>query len=680
MPVTVLKGVGDKTKQILEKIEIHSINDLLHYYPRTYEGKKEIVYIKDIVVGEVNLISATVCEKPTNFRNGSLVITRLRVQDETGKVLVTWFKQPYLKDKFRSGDQLLLLGKVVSKNSKLQFITPKVLKKEDQYITSTRQLFPIYPLTKNISNHQMSKLIQASISYMDGRLKDFLPKEIKNRFGLCEINYAISQIHNPDNQETLSVARKRLVFDEFLLFQLGIGILKDERIVTKNNFKMKNTKKTESFLENLPFELTSAQKKVYGEILKDMKGKQSMNRLIQGDVGSGKTIIAILSLLLAVENGYQGCMMVPTEVLAKQHFESLIALLEPLGIKVGLLVGSLTKKEKERIYESLLEGTIDIIIGTHAIIQDKVAFRNLALVITDEQHRFGVRQRERLTKMGNYPHTLVMSATPIPRTLALIVYGDMDVSVIDELPKGRKEIKTHVVNSGYRERIYKFLVDEIEQGRQVYVICPMVEENEELDLESVVEYSEKLKQELPKTVAISYLHGKMKAKEKANIMTSFAEGHIDILVSTTVIEVGVNVPNASVILIENSERFGLAQLHQLRGRVGRGAYQSHCILLSDSNSKIAKERMQVMKKYIDGFVIAEYDLKLRGPGDTFGIKQHGLPEFKIGNIFDDLDILKETSEVAKEILNSDMLKKEENVYLNTLINEFYNQKMTHISL
>jgi ATP-dependent DNA helicase RecG len=681
MNVTVLKGIGQQKSKILEKINIKTIEDLIHYYPRDYESTKEIVNINDVVLNETNIIEGIICKQPENVRIRNLILTKTKVKDDTGDINITWFKQPYLKNKFKLGDKVCLKGKAVVKYGTKQISSPQIIDGNDSILESNKELFPIYPLTKNISQKVMYKIINTSLEYTKGQLKEFLPLNIKKEYGLCDYNYAVWQIHNPDNEHTLIEAKKRLIYDEFLMFQLGLLLIKDQAIAIDNNYNFKSHTKCNKLLENLPFKLTNAQNKVWEEIKRDVTSSKTMNRLVQGDVGSGKTVIALLSLLFAVENGYQGVLMAPTEVLAKQHYISLQEMLVNLDIQVGLLVGSMTKKQKEEMYTKILSGEINILVGTHAVIQEKVEFNNLAMVITDEQHRFGVKQRETLTNKGNYPHVLVMSATPIPRTLALIVYGDMDVSIIDELPPGRQNIKTYGVTSSYRERLYNFIEKEIESGRQCYIICPMVEENEEMDLESVINYTEKIREEFGSNIRISYLHGKMKGKEKNEIMGKFAEGEIDILVSTTVVEVGVNVPNATVMLIENAERFGLAQLHQLRGRVGRGKHQSYCVLISDSKNQLTKKRIKVLEDSTDGFIIAEYDLKLRGPGDAFGIKQHGLPEFRIGSIFDDINILKETNIVAKNILEQDpQLELEDNKYLAKKIKNYFLNNVKQISL
>lgn len=663
LPITKIKGIGEKRAKIFAKLNIYTIKDLIHYYPRDYESKKEICNIANIELNNVNIIKAKVKEEPTNLYKKKFVITKMRVRDKTGELFVFWYNQPYLKNKFKLNDDIILKGKVTYNYGKIKMEAPQIIN-EDQLLMSTSQEFlPIYPITKGLSLKQLTNIINEGLKYTNGQLKDSLSKEIKDRYNLCEYNYALQQIHNPKDSLSLELAKKRLIFDEFLLFQLNLLSLKKECYSIKNKYNFTKNKLEDNLLLNLPFQLTNAQKKAWLEIKDDMMGKKTMNRLVQGDVGSGKTIVAALALLLAVENGYQGTLMAPTEVLAKQHYNYLSSLFEPLGFKTALLTGSMSIKQKKDIYNQLENGIIKILIGTHAIIQDNTIFKNLAISITDEQHRFGVKQRERLTGKGNYPHVLVMSATPIPRTLALIVYQDMDVSIIDELPSGRQEIKTYCVNSNYRKRIYDFLEKEINKGRQAYIVCPMIDENEDLELESVILYKEKLQEKINPNIIVEALHGNMKATEKNNIMERFSNKEIDILISTTVIEVGINVPNATIMIIENAERFGLAAIHQLRGRVGRGKHQSYCILVTDSKTEISKKRMEILKKNTNGFIISEYDLKLRGPGDAFGIKQHGLPEFKIGNIYENLDILQETNIVAKKLI-------EENNMFKTNITEF----------
>ncbi|MCT4544222.1 MAG: ATP-dependent DNA helicase RecG [Vallitalea sp.] len=680
LSVTVLKGIGDKKSKVLQKARIQTIEDLLNYYPRDYETIMPITKIADIKMNEINVIEGTICLSTQNIRKKTLILTKTKIRDNTGEIFAIWFSQPYLKNKLKIGSKYVFKGKVENKYNMIQMSSPEMIE-VSKYKTNINRLKPIYPLTKDISMNFISTIIRQAIEYTDNSLKDFLNNSIKAKYNLAEYNYSIKQIHNPDSFQSLEIARRRLVFDEFLLFALGLNLIKGHSNDIINNFNISLGDSENKLIKSLPYSLTGAQQKVWSEIKEDLMSNKTMNRLVQGDVGSGKTIIAALALVIIADNNYQGCMMAPTEVLAKQHFKSISELLTPLGIKVELLVGSVTKKNKEIIYNKLKSGEINILIGTHAIIQEKVEFKNLALVITDEQHRFGVKQRKILAEKGNYPHILVMSATPIPRTLALIVYGDMDVSIIDEMPPGRQKIETYAVNTSYRERIYSFIQREINSGRQVYIICPMVEDSDTLELESVISYTEKLKDKIDSSAKIDYLHGKMKAKEKNEIMERFSDNEINVLVSTTVIEVGVNVPNATMMIIENAERFGLAGLHQLRGRVGRGKHKSYCILITDSKNNITKKRMDIMCKYTDGFVISEYDLKLRGPGDVFGLKQHGLPEFNIGDIFRDMDVLKEANSLARQILDEDKhLESDQYKYLNEKILKYFSESIKQIFL
>jgi ATP-dependent DNA helicase RecG len=559
---------------------------------------------------------------------------------------------PFLRNTLKVGYRFVFRGKVIRKNNQIVLEQPQILTKEE-YIKKLNILQPIYSLTGGLTNNIILKMVKQIIGGLDLSY-DYLPKDIKERYGLIDYKYAVEEIHFPKNKECMMEARKRIVFDEFFLFTLALGRLKKEKNKIINSFVIKDSSASEQLIQELPYQLTNAQNKVWEELKNDFSGEQAMNRLIQGDVGSGKTIIAALALLMAAKNGFQGSLMVPTEVLAKQHFESIQELFDKYNVKAELLVGSMTAKEKKNAYERIKNHEVDVIIGTHALIQEKVEYDNLAVVITDEQHRFGVRQREALKTKGRSSHVLVMSATPIPRTLAIILYGDLDISIIDELPANRLPIKNCVVDTSYRPTAYHFIEKQVLEGRQAYVICPMVEESEAIEAENVIEYTEKLREALVPFVKVEYLHGKMKAKEKNDIMERFAANEIHVLVSTTVIEVGVNVPNATVMMIENSERFGLAQLHQLRGRVGRGKHQSYCILVSGSASKETKERLEILNKSNDGFFIASEDLKLRGPGDMFGIRQSGIMEFKMGDIYTDATILKNANDAAKEMTEEEI--------------------------
>lgn len=646
--IKTVKGIGDKTEKSFHKLNIFTVGDLLEHYPRGYEVFEQPAPICTIAEGNTVSIEASVCGTPELKRVRNLQIINCRVKDSSGSLLITWFNMPFLKNTLRLGYKFIFRGKVVRKAGYLTMEQPKIISREE-YVKSLKVMQPIYPLTEGITNHMISKTAKIVLEQLTWET-DYLPKRILKEYDLISRKAALMEIHFPKGKETVMEARKRLIFDEFFLFTLALRSLKENKTVWVNDFVFQEREECEQLIGNLPYQLTKAQLRVFSEIKKDMTGNTVMNRLVQGDVGSGKTIIAGLSLLMAAKNGYQGCLMVPTEVLAKQHYEELTKLFEPFDVKVDLLVGSMTASKKREAYERIKNHEVDVVVGTHALIQEKVEYDKLALVITDEQHRFGVRQRETLSEKGMHPHVLVMSATPIPRTLAIILYGDLDISVIDELPARRLPIKNCVVDTNYRPTAYRFIEKEILNGRQAYVICPMVEESESIEAENVIEYTEKLKEALPMSVVVEYLHGKMKAKEKNDIMERFASGEIKVLVSTTVVEVGVNVPNASVIMIENAERFGLAQLHQLRGRVGRGIHQSYCILVNGLPGRETKERLEILNKSNDGFFIASEDLKLRGPGDMFGIRQSGVMEFKIGDIYTDATILSYANEAVKNML------------------------------
>lgn len=652
--ISVIKGIGEKTEKNLNKLNLFKVNQLLEHYPRGYDVYEGIIPIHSTKEGDIVAIEAVLERNIQTKKVRNLTIVNCTVKDQSGMINLTWFNMPFLKNSLKLGTHYIFRGRVVRKNGVLVMEQPAILSKEEYY-NRLNVLQPVYPLTAGITNHTISKAVKQVLSQID-LTEDYLPKQIRKNNNLITYNQAIREIHFPKDKEHMIEARKRIVFDEFFLFTLALNKLKESKGKEISKYILKNCVECDEIINNLPYDLTNAQKKVWQEIQTDLTTGTIMNRLIQGDVGSGKTIVAALALLMVAKNGYQGTLMVPTEVLAKQHYESLQELFEPYGIRVNLLVGSMTAKEKREIYELIKSHETQIIVGTHALIQDKVEYDNLGLVITDEQHRFGVRQRESLAGKGIEPHILVMSATPIPRTLAIILYGDLDISVIDELPSNRLPIKNCVVNSNYRPTAYHFIEKEVISGRQAYVICPMVEESEAIEAENVIEYTDKLKEAMPSSIHIEFLHGKMKGKEKIDIMERFKKNEIQVLVSTTVIEVGVNVPNATVIMIENAERFGLAGLHQLRGRVGRGKYQSYCILVSGSDGKNTKERLEILNKSNDGFYIASEDLKLRGPGDMFGIKQSGIMEFKLGDIYTDATILKNANDAAKTISKAEVSK------------------------
>ena len=653
-PLRELKGVGEKTEKLFQKIGITTAEELLRYYPRTYDIYEEPVEIASAEEDKTVSIRATIATGIYINQIRNLQVLTTTVADASGRLPVAWFNAPYLRVTLKKGSVFILRGKIIRKKGRPQMEHPEIFTPA-AYEEIIHSMQPVYGLTKGLSNKMITKLVH---QILDTRPLhgEYLPEEIRERYQLADANYAIRTIHFPKNMQELLTARKRLVFDEFLLFVLAIQLLKEKTEEAPNTFPMKPVWTTEEIIEGLPYDLTGAQKNVWHEIERDLSGHKLMSRLVQGDVGSGKTVIAFLAMVLSAENGFQSALMVPTEVLANQHYEGFLRLMEEQNIASChpvLLTGSTTARQKREIYQKIADGEVNVIIGTHALIQEKVEYKNLGLVITDEQHRFGVRQREALTTRGNPPHVLVMSATPIPRTLAIILYGDLDISIIDELPAKRLPIKNCVVGTSYRPKAYSFIEKQVQMGRQAYVICPMVEESEGLEAENVTDYARKLQEILPGEIKVEILHGKMKPKEKNRIMEAFASGEIQVLVSTTVVEVGVNVPNATVMMVENAERFGLAQLHQLRGRVGRGEHQSYCIFIQGNNEENTSKRLKILNESNDGFYIAGEDLKLRGPGDLFGIRQSGLMEFKIGDIYNDAGILKNASEAAGEILALD---------------------------
>lgn len=663
-PVTDIKSIGVEKSKKLSKLNIYNVKDLIEHFPRDYEDRSEIVPLSDIKINEENTFRGKVKGIPEDIRVKNLRIVRARIEDTTGGVTAVWYNQPYMKKAFKEGAEYIFTGKAVRKYNKIEVQSPEFEIISEGSILSGGRIVPIYSVTSGISQKILRSLIKDTLDYTKNQIHDFIPTSIRKKYKLCDRNFAVLNIHFPENNDSFFIARRRLVFEELFLLQIALLKIKSNANKGKKGIIFKNMNCAREVLEKLPFELTDAQKKVMREIVNDMKSGKAMNRLVQGDVGSGKTVVALITAFIAIKNGYQAALMVPTEVLAGQHFEFFSSIFNEMGIKTVLLTGSLKKKEKNKALEEISTGNAKMIIGTHAVIQDTVQFENLGMVITDEQHRFGVQQRGTLSNKGNNPHVLVMTATPIPRTLALILYGDLDISIIDHLPPGRQKIDTSAVNSSYHERIYNFIRKEIDGGRQVYIICPMIDESDKMDVQAVTSYTEKLKNEVFSEYSVECLHGKIKPAEKQNIMDRFAENKVNILVSTTVIEVGINVPNATIMLIENAERFGLAQLHQLRGRVGRGSEKSYCILVCDSKNKVAKERMHMMTKSTDGFEISEMDLKLRGPGEFFGTKQHGLPEMKIANLYKDMDILKEAQNAAFEIINDDkFMEKEENKLL-----------------
>lgn len=662
-PIHELKGIGEKTEKLFWKLGIRTVGDLIRYYPRAYDIYEEAVPISEAEEGRVQTVTGAIYGKVQVSGNRAMQVTSLYVKDLTGTLKVIWFRMPFLRTTLSRGGVITLRGMIVRRRDALVMEHPEIFYPSGKYEEKRGTMQPVYPLTAGLSNNTVMKAVKQALESLPLE-REPLPEHIRLKYHLAEYNYALRGIHFPEDKEVFCHARKRLVFDEFAAFIYSLRKLKEESGRSENRFRISPSGEVERFIKELPYELTEAQKRVWREIEADLKKNLSMSRLVQGDVGSGKTVIALLALLTVAYSGYQGALMAPTEVLAKQHYESITKLLEEhrIPFQTALLTGSMTAKEKREAYRRIQGGEAQIIIGTHALIQEKVAYQDLALVVTDEQHRFGVRQREIFAEKGEMPHVLVMSATPIPRTLAIILYGDLDISVIDELPSNRLPIKNCVVDTGYRPTAYRFIKNQIEEGRQCYIICPMVEESEHLEVENVTDYSAMLQEELGNKIVVGCLHGKMKQEQKDRIMEEFGEGKIDVLVSTTVIEVGINVPNATVMMVENAERFGLAQLHQLRGRVGRGKYQSYCIFMTGSKAKDTKERLDILNKSNDGFKIASEDLKQRGPGDLFGIRQSGLMNFRLGDVFQDAAVLQMASEAVSVLSKKECewLKKLEN--------------------
>ena len=672
--VKFIKGVGPNRVVLLNRVGIHTLQDLITYFPRDYEDRSKPKEIYQCVDGEEALIEAVVVSRMSQIRLKRNTMYKLVVRDETATCTITWFNQSYLKNIFKVGHKYKFYGKITNKSGKVDMVSPVFDSEEKE--NNTGKIIPIYPLTYNLSQNTIRRIIENGLKEIDGNLPETMPEYLLKEYNLLGIEEAIKKIHFPEQFEDFNIARKRLVFEELLSMQLALLELKNNYATDTKGIQFSKEAKMSDIINILPFNLTKAQLRVLEEIDVDMESDKPMNRLLQGDVGSGKTVVAMIAAYKAVKSGYQAAIMAPTAILAQQHLESFQELLNNQGIKCELLISSITKKKKEELLERLKNGDIDILIGTHAILEENVVFKNLGLVVTDEQHRFGVKQRTTIVEKGNHPDVIVMTATPIPRTLALILYGDLDISIIDELPPNRKKIDTFAVRKSLSERVNSFIKEQIKEGRQAYVVCPLVEENEEMDLKSVEALYKTYKEETFKDFNIAYLHGKMKAKEKDEIMNGFKDGKIDILISTTVIEVGVNVPNSSIMVVENAERFGLAQLHQLRGRVGRGEYKSYCILKFEGNSETIRERMKVMVDTNDGFIISEKDLELRGSGDFFGTEQHGLPAFKIANLFTDMPILKAVQSLAINILSEDpKLEKEENKLLKNLIKDKFKERI-----
>lgn len=673
--VKYVKTVGPNRVKLLNKLNIYTLKELIEYYPRDYEDRSKPKNLYECTDGEEVLIEAMAAGRITEMHKGRMTISRLIVKDQTGTCYITWFNQGYLRDKFQPGRMYRFFGKISNKNGRLEMNSP-VYDEIDQS-KNTGKIIPIYPLTYELKQNTLRKIIENGLADVKGKLTETLPEYILKENNLWDINNTIERIHFPIEFSDFNKARERLVFEELLTTQLALLKLKNNYEHETDGIQFSKDVYMSDVINILPFKLTKAQLRVLEEIDRDMESNKPMNRLLQGDVGSGKTVVAMIAAYKAVKSGYQATIMAPTAILASQHLESFQGILEELGIKTELLISSVTKKKKSEILEKLQSGEIDILIGTHAILEENVVFKNLGLVVTDEQHRFGVKQRGTIAAKGQNPDVIAMSATPIPRTLALILYGDLDISIIDELPPNRKKIETYAVRKNMEERVNNFIRKQITEGRQAYIVCPLVEENEDMEgLQSVIELAERYQKETFSEYKVAYLHGKMKPKEKDEIMERFKNGEIQILIATTVIEVGVNVPNSSIMVVENAERFGLAQLHQLRGRVGRGEYQSYCILKYEGNSETIRQRMKVMCDTNDGFIISEKDLELRGSGDFFGTEQHGLPEFKIANLFEDIAVLKKVQRLALKIMEDDpLLEKEKNAKLNDLVKEKFSSRI-----
>ena len=676
--VQFIKGVGPSRVKLLNILGIYTIEDLISYYPRTYEDRTKITKIAELQDGQSAMIEAVTTSGASTARlRRNMTITKVIVEDDTGRALISWFNQDYVKTRIHAKEKYRFFGRVSKKSGVTEFNSP-VFDAENEH-KNTGKIVPVYPTTKGLNQTSIRQAIENALALVNEKLEESLPEYIVKQYNLMSLEDATKQIHFPSNMEKFTLARKRLAFEELLTFQLALLSLKTQYDNEIRGIKYDENVKMSDVINTLPFRLTKAQLRVLEEIDRDMESEKPMNRLLQGDVGSGKTIVAMISAYKAVKSGYQVAVMAPTTILATQHLENFNKILSSFGIKSELLISSLTKKQKQIVLDKLKSGEIDIIIGTHALLQENVEFKKLGLVVTDEQHRFGVKQRSIIAGKGNNPDVLVMTATPIPRTLAIVVYGDLDISIIDELPPNRKKIDTLAVRENMTGRIVEFIKKNVDEGRQAYIVCPFVEDNEDMEnVKSIEKLAKTYKDDIFKDYKVEILHGKMKPKEKDQVMQDFKDNKISILISTTVIEVGVDVPNANIMVIENAERFGLAQLHQLRGRVGRGEYKSYCILKYNGNSDLIRQRMETMTATDDGFKIAEKDLELRGSGEFFGTRQHGLPEFKIANIFDaeDIKILKLVQELAIKIEAEDSkLENEKNKKLKKIVTRIREERI-----
>ncbi|MBO5955273.1 MAG: ATP-dependent DNA helicase RecG [Clostridia bacterium] len=675
-PIQFIKGIGEARAKAFARLKIHTVQDLLFHFPRSLEDRSEIKAISDLMDGETVCVCGQLASEIKTYRvGGRKSITQVRISDGSSLMRISWFNAPYIVTTLKNGGEFTFYGKVTYKGNYFEMINPVTEPKTDSG-KKTGKIIPVYPSNSGLTQTQLRNAVETALLSLDKPLEDIIPKSIQKEKGFKSIMESLIDLHLPKSYEAFELARKRFAFEEFLVLQTGIRLIGDER----KNFSatpIKNVKCIQDFAKALPFELTSAQKRVINEICSDIQKSVPMNRLVQGDVGSGKTMVAAAAMYAVANSGYQTVLMAPTEILALQHYKNLQKLFSQFGFETVLLCGGMTASQKRETKQKIKDGSAQIIIGTHALITEDTVFKNAALVITDEQHRFGVRQRLVLTEKGLGAHTLVMTATPIPRTLSLILYGDLDISVIDELPPGRKAIETHCAKEKQRRSVYDFLLKNIKAGRQGYIVCPLIEESEALSAKSAIEYAETLKKNVFPDLSIEVMHGRLKAAQRRDIMSRFVSGDIDILVSTTVIEVGVDVPNSTVMIIENAERFGLSQLHQLRGRIGRGSHSSYCIMFCNSKG-VSEERMKIMCETNDGFRISEKDLELRGPGEFFGIRQHGLPELKVANLSTDMDILNQAKFAAEDLLNSDpRLESPENQNLKSgLVNVFLRSPKT----